>query len=267
MVKHTTLASRATTKPQAVDPKPLQMNHLKHLPRIATRTFEVDWQRYALYQQESGMDEKTALRLLPLRLDDDLFRLYTEAIREEQVSTLLEARAVLARIAGVRKVTVDDLMQRKWKEGVESLSAYMYDLRGKASELRLPESVAKVSFLAGIPQKLNFFLKMAEDENESCVKLAERAEKLMLSLQGKEAVQVVQKDADIEELRREIATLTKEVSAVRWKQSEKCFEGRGNREVEEGNTRRERGRQEYKPLKCFQCGKMGHIRRFCPKNF
>ena len=89
---------------------------------------------------------------------------------------------MLERITGVKKISLEQFQDRKWRQGVESLSAYMYDLQVLASELKLPEEFIKVSFLAGIPQKFAFYLKIGTIEKDNCVELAERAEKIAANL-------------------------------------------------------------------------------------
>ncbi len=81
------------------------------------------------------------------------------------MKTLNQAKTLLEKNTGVQKVTVEQFQERKWREGMESLRAFMFDLQRKAHELKLPEEFIKESFLAGIPQKLAFYLKIGATVN------------------------------------------------------------------------------------------------------
>lgn len=252
----TTLASRAGSQ-HLCNPE----TWLKNAPKLCRRTLDVDWRRLSFYVKEQAIPEREIVRKLPLLMDNDLFVIYEDAQLQEEVKTFVEAKELLNKIVGIQTVSHSDYAKRKWREGQETVNAYMISMMSMAAVLKIPEGQVKHHFINTMPLSLRRDLQLFDNEKINCKQLADFAEKLILCAPAELPLMAIRKEEinEIDFLKTEVKSLCNEIAELKKNQNKEtqCFKcgkmGHWARDCRQ-------------PLTCFCCGGRGHIQRHCPKN-
>jgi hypothetical protein len=139
----------------------------------------------------------------------------------------------------------------------------MAALQNMAFSLSLPNGMVKTQFLKGIPKTVADSIRVSLEEDDDCSKLAKKAERLLATEAQAEVVAIPRGDREeVLRLRSEIERVSGELAAIKRKEETKqrplkCFScgklGHMARDCRSG-------------VKCYSCGEYGHTQRFCSKN-
>jgi hypothetical protein len=215
---------------------------VKLCPHLRRSALIPDWKRFKQSALLCGIEEKEAIRALPLVLEDSLATTYNQTLKVRSINSYKEAKKILMELTGLERVKYSDFVARKFNAGRETIRGFYYELQGIAATLDIPQGLIKAQFIAGLPEQLATKVRPFQLENTSCDELVELAERFLKEDEKQVALCCQEKSSskqNPDELVNVVKQLSEEVAALK-----------ANRE---GNGR----------VTCFKCGKLGHISREC----
>ena len=199
-------------------------------------------------------NDKRAIKL-PTLLEGEALAVWLDLSAEEKKSYAKVKETLVSRITPNTFMTIEQFRQRKLIPG-EALSLFLHDLK-QLLDQAMPkldagakEQLIIHQFLAGLPGTVSKQLRAAGDTTKLQTTF-DRA-KLLMSLEDEQTVATVSTPAEkprvsenrvVEQLVEQVAALSKQVEAL--------------------STRPRNQQPDFRPVRCFNCGKPGHIRRNC----
>ena len=199
--------------------------------------------RYELCCKANSWDNDMMALKLPTLLEGEALAVWMD-LSEDQQKSYSDARAAVPEcMAPATFVSLDDFHARTLKPG-EGLSVYIHTLEKLLNQAMLGvdgdtrEKLLLHQLQAGLPHAISRQLRSNGDVDN--LEVVMKQAKLLLTLEEKETkvAAVHPKVQVVDELRQQIAALTKQVAALSTNQ---------------------------RTIRCFNCHQMGHVQRNCPQ--
>ena len=232
------------------------------LPRQFSEGEPTEWfQKYEICCDANDWDDTTKAKKLHTLLEGEALAIWLELSTEERGSYTTSKAKIIAQMAPVRFVSLDDFQARKLSLG-ESLPVFLHELK-VLSKKAMPDADVTTrnqlvlhQFVSGLPSRIGKQLR-ATGEVSDLDKVLERA-KLLMTIEEPQTTAAVQSN-EMQELRDQISSLTEQVAALSVRRTKQpasvvCYGCQQSGHI-----------QRNCPLakRCYLCGQIGHVARDC----
>lgn len=211
-------------------------NWWKDAPKLFRDTFQLDWCTLIHFVTQLSIPEKDIVGWIPYLLERTLANTFIRTCDREGEVSLARAKEILDGLVGtVAPFKCSDFFSRKWRTP-ETLMQFMLDLKNMAIQLNLPNEAVKCQFLNGIPENLATELRREDiDDALTCDVIVKKAEQLLkFPRTPSSGTLSLIKDNQTIKLEEEIAALRTSLDQLK-----------------------------IRSLRCFKCGKVGHLMKNC----
>lgn len=228
------------------------------LPEITAEDFDRSWARFELVAKAKEWNDARQLTVIPTLLRGKLLDYFLD-LSEDEKSSMGALRTALVERAGLSAdplVAAKKFMARN-QGNSESVADYLAELKRSFKRAHPRESLDSTvllqKFLTGLRSPIcqQLLLKGRPDTLQAAAKSAQEIEyALDFDSQNQPApIHVVQqKDESIRHLQEAVRDLSNKLTSL---------------EMQLKDARQQRRR----PVRCYQCGQLGHVKRQCPLNF
>ena len=213
-----------------------------------------EWfQRFEICCRANKWDDAVKAVKLPTLLEGEALAVWLELGEEEQSDYATAKKEISAALMPMEFVSLGEFHRRKLRPG-EALSVFVHDAK-KLLDQAMPkleknarEQLLLHQFLGGLPETVSRQLR-ATGEVKTLDTAIARA-RLLMTIDEQSTVQsaaVAENPREVDALKQQIALLTEQVAAL-----------------STSTQRMTNDQQRYRPRRCFNCNRPGHLQRECP---
>ena len=232
------------------------------MPRQFSDSEPTEWfQKYEICCDANKWKDDTKAKKLPTLLEGEALAIWLELTTEEKANYATSKAKIIAGMAPVRFVSLDDFRAQRLNPG-EPLPVFLHELK-QLSKKGMPNADAATrnqlllhQFVSGLPAHIGKQLRATREVNnlDRVLELA----KLLMTIEEQQKAAVVQ-TSEVQDLREQVSALTEQVAALSIRRSKlpaaivcyKCQQP-GHLQRNCSSARR-----------CYLCGQPGHIARDC----
>ncbi len=195
-------------------------------------------------------------QIVPLRLTGGAFAVYQQLSAEDNKSYDKVKKALLSAFATDQFCASEQFIARTLKDG-ESVDVYLADLRRLAALFGgIPDPGLACVFVAGLPEEARRTLRgSSRIESMDIVQILCRARAVLVEETGGAAAVAGVRSPRSDNNVTEVSAVTCHICGLHNHYARDCLARRGGRRG--GRTN----------LRCFRCGRRGHISSSCSENF
>ena len=232
------------------------------LPRPFSEGEPTEWfQKYEICCDANEWEDAAKAKKLPTLLEGEALAIWLELTTEEKASYATSKAKIIAGMAPVRFVSLDDFRARRLNPG-EPLPVFLHELK-QLSKKAMPDADAATrkqlllhQFVSGLPAHIGKQLRATGEVND-LDRVLEQA-KLLMTIEEPQKAAAVQ-TSEVQELREQVSALTEQVAALSVRRLKRptavvCYKCQ-----QPGHLQRNC------PLgrRCYLCGQPGHMARDC----